>query len=76
MDVVIPRMRYGEGHVLTRAFPSLPILFTSGYSESTAAPASVLTNAFYLQKPYSPTALGRVMRKILDPGREATEGTI
>jgi two-component system cell cycle sensor histidine kinase/response regulator CckA len=51
---------------LRSRFPGLPVLFTSGYSESTGAAASLLPNSHYLQKPYSPTALGRVIRKILD----------
>jgi two-component system, cell cycle sensor histidine kinase and response regulator CckA len=67
LDMVMPRMggTAAATHLRGR-FPTLPILFTSGYSESTGAAASLLPNSYYLQKPYSPTALGRVIRKILD----------
>ena len=67
LDVVMPRM---GGTVtateLRRRLASLPILFTSGYSEATGVTASQLPNSYYLQKPYSPTSLARVIRKILE----------
>jgi two-component system, cell cycle sensor histidine kinase and response regulator CckA len=67
LDVVMPRMGGTATATLLRShFPSLPVLFTSGYSESTGAAVSQLANSYYLQKPYSPTSLGRVLRKILD----------
>jgi len=73
LDMVMPRMGgTATATQLRSRFPGLPVLFTSGYSESTGAAASLLPNSHYLQKPYSPTALGRVIRKILDPaGNEA-----
>jgi two-component SAPR family response regulator len=46
--------------------PNLPVLFTSGYSESAGASRIELPPSRYLQKPYSPTALGRAVREILD----------
>jgi CheY-like chemotaxis protein len=52
---------------LRERLPELPVLFTSGSSETKDSEASNLSNSFYLQKPYSPTALGRAVRKILDP---------
>jgi DNA-binding NtrC family response regulator len=52
---------------LRARFPGLPVLFTSGYSEATGVTASQLENSYYIQKPYSPTLLGRAVRKILDP---------
>lgn len=70
LDVVMPRMGGTATHLRER-FSTLPILFTSGYTESTGVAASLLPNSYYLQKPYSPTALGRVIRKILDPVRSA-----
>jgi len=44
----------------------LPILFTSGYSENKDSATAQMPNSYYLQKPYSPTALARAVRKILD----------
>jgi two-component system cell cycle sensor histidine kinase/response regulator CckA len=47
-------------------FPNLPVIFTSGYSESAASSRIQLRSSRYLQKPYSPTALARAVREILD----------
>jgi two-component system cell cycle sensor histidine kinase/response regulator CckA len=68
LDVVMPRMGgiAAAAHLRAR-FPGVAILFTSGYSESTDAGISQLPGSSFLQKPYSPTALGRPIRKILDP---------
>ncbi len=72
LDVVMPRMGgAATATYLRERFSTLPILFTSGYSETTSVAALLLPNSYYLQKPYSPTALGRVIRKILDPVRSA-----
>ncbi len=67
LDPVMPRLGGpATGIQLRTRFPSLPILLTSGYSESTDTTASQLANSSYLQKPCSPTSLGRALRKILD----------
>jgi PAS domain S-box-containing protein len=67
LDVVMPRLGgVATATKLRHCYPTLPILLTSGYSESTLAAASVLPNSHYLQKPYSPTSLARVIRRILD----------
>jgi two-component system, cell cycle sensor histidine kinase and response regulator CckA len=67
LDVVMPKM----GGITTSAklaerFPGLPVLFTSGYSREPANNGSGEPLKRYLQKPYSPTALGRVVREILN----------
>src|SRR6267143_801794 len=67
LDVVMPKL--GGAAVaskLTALFAGLPILFTSGYSQDSENIAPATANARYLQKPYSPTTLGRVVREILD----------
>ena len=67
LDMVMPRMGGTAAAIELRSrFPDLPVLFTSGYSESTGVAATLLQKSHYLQKPYSPTALARVIRKILD----------
>jgi CheY-like chemotaxis protein len=67
LDVVMPHMGGAATAVeLLGRFPGLPILFTSGYSESTESSVSQIPVSCYLQKPYSPTSLGRSMQKILD----------
>lgn len=67
LDVVMPRMG-GQAALarLLERFPGLPAIFTSGYShDATGLPASSLEMT-YLQKPYSPTALGKLVRQVLD----------
>ena len=66
LDVVMPRLGgpAAAAQLLAR-FPGLPILYTSGYSESSRLGGSVTADSRYLQKPYSPTALGRAIREIL-----------
>ncbi len=51
---------------LTILFPGLSILFTSGYSQDSESVSPATPGARHLQKPYSPTTLGRVVREILD----------
>lgn len=68
LGLVMPRLGGATTAIhLRRRFPDLPILFTSGYSETKDPAVSQLSHSSYLQKPYSPTALGRAVRKILDP---------
>ncbi len=66
LDVVMPHLGglATAAQLLTR-FPGLPILYTSGYSESSRLGVSVSAECRYLQKPYSPTALGRAIREML-----------
>jgi two-component system cell cycle sensor histidine kinase/response regulator CckA len=68
LDMVMPRMSgAATAAELRKRFPELPIVFTSGYSKTEDAAVAQLANSSYLQKPYSPTSLGRTIRKILDP---------
>jgi two-component system, cell cycle sensor histidine kinase and response regulator CckA len=67
LDMVMPRMGgTATATQLRKRFPGLPVLLTSGYSEHTGGAASLLPNSRYLQKPYSPTSLARMIRTILD----------
>jgi len=64
LDVVMPKMGGPETAAkLAERFEKLPILFTSGYSHGSRG---IDSTARYLQKPYSPSNLGRVVREILD----------
>ena len=51
---------------LLERFPRLRVIFTSGYSRDRDQRTANLLQASYLQKPYSPTKLGRLVRDILD----------
>jgi two-component system cell cycle sensor histidine kinase/response regulator CckA len=73
LDVVMPHMGGAATAMeLLERFPGLPIRFTSGYSESTESAVSQIPVSCYLQKPYSPTSLGRTIRKILDESPSQT----
>ena len=70
LDVIMPRMGgTATAAALLARVPNLPVLFTSGYSESAGPSRVQLPSSRYLQKPYSPTALGRAVREILDAAR-------
>ena len=67
LDVVMPKLGgIAVASKLAASFAGLPILFTSGYSQDSENIAPATANACYLQKPYSPTILGRIVREILD----------
>lgn len=66
LDVVMPHLGGpATAAQLLARFPGLPILYTSGYSESSRLGVPVNADSRFLQKPYSPTALGRAIREIL-----------
>lgn len=67
LDVVMPHLGgpAAAAQLLVR-YPDLPILFTSGYSQYPRLAVSQAPASRYLQKPYSPTSLGRTIREILD----------
>ncbi len=70
LDVIMPKLGGpATAASLLKMFPDLPIVFTSGYSpDATELPAEGV-QARYLQKPYSPTILGRLVRETLDERR-------
>lgn len=64
LDLVMPKMGGLETSAkLAERFEKLPFLFTSGYSQEWRG---VETAGHFLQKPYSPTNLSRMVREILD----------
>jgi two-component system, cell cycle sensor histidine kinase and response regulator CckA len=74
LDVVMPKLGgMATAAKLAERFPSLPVLFTSGYSADAGNAPANNENASYLQKPYSPTTLARLVREILDRGKKETE---
>ena len=71
LDLIMPKL--GGPAVasrLTTLFPGVSILFTSGYSQDSESVLPVTADTHYLQKPYSPTTLGRVVREILDQAKK------
>src|SRR6201999_479422 len=66
LDVIMPKMGgSAAAGQLARKHSSVRVVFTSGYSsESELVPEG--TTGRYLQKPYSPTTLARLVRETLD----------
>ncbi len=66
LDVIMPKMGGpAAAGQLVKRYPGVRVVFTSGYSsESEMVPEG--TTGRYLQKPYSPTTLARLVRDILD----------
>ena len=69
LDVVMPRLG-GPGALerIRGINPSIPVIFTSGYSEESEMLSSLVSRgaAILLQKPYPPKDLARKIRDILD----------
>ena len=67
-DVIMPLMGGREmGEWLKTTYPDLKILYTSGYTDNTIAPPGLPeSGAAFLQKPYTPGALARTVRAMLD----------
>lgn len=67
LDVIMPKLGgAATAAKLTERFNGLPVLFTSGYSQDAKNMTPDTGGTRYLQKPYSPTTLGRIVREILD----------
>jgi two-component system cell cycle sensor histidine kinase/response regulator CckA len=70
-DVVMPQM---TGRVLadllTAEQPALPVLFMSGYADTAIVEHGMLqAGRAYLQKPFTPVQLARVVRRVLDAAK-------
>ncbi|RJO69439.1 MAG: PAS domain S-box protein [Myxococcales bacterium] len=67
-DIVMPKMNGRElAERLSHKLPTLKVLYTSGYSESVIAHHGILEEGLqFLGKPYTPIALARKVREVLD----------
>ena len=76
LDIVMPRLGgAATAAKLTSRFPGVAVLFTSGYSGDTGGMPGSEAEGRYLQKPYSPTTLGRMVREILDQAHTGQNNT-
>jgi signal transduction histidine kinase len=67
-DVIMPQLSGGElARQLTALCPALKVLFISGYTDNYISHDCWLEpGTAFLQKPFSPAALGRKVREVLD----------
>jgi DNA-binding response OmpR family regulator len=71
-DVIMPQM---GGKIMSEwlktAYPSLKVLFTSGYTDEMVIRHGVLElGVTFLQKPYTPATLVRKVREMLDAKKD------
>ena len=75
-DAVMPRLSGRElAQHLEHLRPTAKILYMSGYTDNAMIHHGVLdANTPFLQKPFTPGALARKVREVLDAPREAEQG--
>jgi PAS domain S-box-containing protein len=73
-DVVMPLMGGAELAVRLRTMrPDMKFIFASGYaSDPVPGPPASSPGAAFLQKPFSPSTLGKTVRRVLDAGAVVT----
>ena len=72
LDVVMPKLGgIATATKLRKRHPDLPLIYTSGYVSEPVNFVSSGPPASYLQKPYSPAALARLVRQVLDQAAHA-----
>lgn len=70
LDIIMPKLGGpSTAAKLLERFENLPLVYTSGYSPQCDNAALAASNAYYLQKPYSPSALSRLVHEILDQAK-------
>jgi CheY-like chemotaxis protein len=75
LDLIMPNMGgLIAAEKLIASHGRLPLIFTSGYSPDSENVATAASQAQYLQKPYSPTALACIVRAILDKEKDRVSG--
>ena len=66
-DVVMPFMNGGElAERLSRIYPRMRVLFTSGYMDDAVVQKVVALGAQFLPKPFSPATLTMKVREVLE----------
>jgi two-component system cell cycle sensor histidine kinase/response regulator CckA len=72
LDLTMPHMNGDETlREIHRTKPDVPVILSSGYSETQAASRlKGVTIVGFLQKPYRPSELLTILRKVLEPKEE------
>ena len=67
-DVVMPGISGGDlGARLAERYPALPVIYTSGFADDDVIRRGLVdASRPFLQKPFTPTELGRKVREVLD----------
>ena len=71
-DLIMPDMGGRELAEQIRVHhPTLPVLFTSGYSKDMGSLQEAMANAeYFLSKPFGPLDLARKVREVLEQARQ------
>lgn len=75
-DVIMPDMNGRElAEKLVAQYPAIKVLFISGYTDDALVRVGGLTNVVLLEKPFTPDALVRRAREVLDGVKGEAPGT-
>lgn len=75
-DVIMPDMNGRElAEKLVAEYPSIRVLFISGYTDDALVRVGGLANVVLLEKPFTPDSLVRRAREVLDGGKLEALGT-
>jgi|GEM_PF-1752719 len=76
-DVIMPGMNGRElAEKLVAEYPSIKVLFISGYTDDALVRVGGLTNVVLLEKPFTPDSLVRRVREVLDGKAELSQRQI